>query len=182
MKKGKVKNEYILKGDFAEMHILGSKQGDKIILVDREDVDRLSQCKWMINKYKKSEKVNYYAVNKDGVLLHRFIMNATEGRKNVVDHINGNTLDNRKSNLQICSQRDNLRKAALKSTNKSGVTGVCWYKKTGKWMAHIKLNYKHITIGYYDTIEEALKARMDYEKKYYGKFAPSRNYNDKLAN
>ena len=59
----------------------------------------------------------------------------------------------------------------LKSNNTSGVTGVNWDKRYNKWEARIKKDYKQIHLGYFNDFEDAVKARKDAEKKYFGEFA-----------
>jgi hypothetical protein len=85
--------------------------------------------------------------------LHNFIMN--NYNKNLdVDHINGNVLDNRKSNLKIVSHALNMQNyTKLFSTNTSGYRGVNKYRN--KWQAEVVLNKKHYRFGIYNTPEEA---------------------------
>lgn len=166
----KIKNEYINKGEYTELNIIGSIHGDKTVFIDNDDIEKIKEYNWTINKYSKCKKVYYYAVAKGGILLHRYIMNANNGRKTTVDHINNNTLDNRKFNLQICTHEENLRKQKACINNEIGVKGVIWYpyRNINKWMAHIGVNHKRITLGYFNTIEEAIRARKLAEIKYFG--------------
>lgn len=103
---------------------------------------------------------------KQGLIeMHRFIMNFPKGK--YVDHINHNTLDNRKCNLRICNNADNIRNGKIRTNNKSGHTGVSLNKTKTKWEANIKVNYKSIYLGVYSNIEDAIKARKEAEKKYF---------------
>lgn len=88
--------------------------------------------------------------------MHRFIMDAPKGQQ--VDHINGNKLDNRKSNLRICSHSENLRNQRKPKDNKSGFKGVSWHKGAKRWCAEIRSNGKRHHLGYFDTAEDAAKA------------------------
>lgn len=82
-----------------------------------------------------------------------------------MDHINGNTSDDRWENLREVTNAENLRNRKQAKTNKSGVTGVCWYKRTNKWKAYIHhVKKKHL--GFYATIEEAIAVRKAAEKRY----------------
>jgi len=166
MRKRKILNEYIEKESFAELHIKGSIHGDKIILIDLEDLEKIKKYNWTINKFTRSKKIYYYAVTNKGLLLHRYVKGADDGRKTTVDHIDGNTLNNRKINLQICSNRKNLIKQDLCINSKTGVKGVCKFTKNNRYMAYITVNRKRIHLGYFDTIEEAKKAREEAEKLY----------------
>lgn len=79
------------------------------------------------------------------VRLHRLVVNAPEDK--VVDHLNGNRLDNRKINLRVCTQKDN-------ANNRKGIKGYCYDKSRQKWVVHYKSKY----YGRYNTQEEAIKA------------------------
>ena len=79
----------------------------KFAPVDDEDYERVSQYKWTAEKCSKSE--NYYARNRTiNTKMHRLIMGLGKS-KLVVDHLNHKTLDNRKENLRVCTQKENLR-------------------------------------------------------------------------
>lgn len=78
---------------------------------------------------------------------------------NQIDHKNGIRSDNRISNLRVVDTTTNNRNKKMRSTNTSGATGVCWHKTTNKWMARITINCKLKTIGYFDTIDEAIAVR-----------------------
>ena len=82
----------------------------------------------------------------------------------VVDHINGNSLDNRRLNLRIVKQQQNIRnRGGAQSNSKSGIRGVYWHKQRNKWASTIRHNGKNISLGLYDDIEEARKVRLKKE-------------------
>lgn len=110
-------------------------------------------------------------------LLHRFVMNCEKGIQ--VDHIKGNTLDMRKSELRICTSLENGQNKALSVRGTCGIKGVCWDKRTEKWIAHIRVNYYHKTLGYFDNIEDATECRRQAEIKYQGDF--SRDYREEIS-
>ena len=89
----------------------------------------------------------------------------------VVDHINHNGLDNRKCNLRICTNQENICNCEIPKNNKSGCKGVYWAKDKHKWTVQVTVNNKTIYIGRYDNLEEAIMARKEASKKYYGEFA-----------
>ncbi len=88
-----------------------------------------------------------------------------------IDHINGNKLDNRISNLRLANNAENSRNCKLSKNNSSGITGVVFHKTANKWLAQIMLNRKNHYLGLYDTIEAAAKARKKAETQYFGQFA-----------
>ena len=101
------------------------------------------------------------------ISMHRFIMNPMEDM--VVDHINGDKLDNRLENLRICKHRENDWNKGIISTNTSGVTGVV-LTPWNTWCARIEVNKKRIYLGTFKTFEEAVQARKEAEIKYFGEY------------
>lgn len=100
--------------------------------------------------------------------LHRVIV-GKECDGLCVDHIDGNGLNNRRSNLRIVSILDNSRNISNRSANaRSGVLGVTWHKGEKKWQSRIVVNRKLIYLGCFNTIEEAAIARARAEIRYWG--------------
>lgn len=85
---------------------------------------------------------------------------------NVIDHINGNGLDNRITNLRDVSYQENSKNMAKFCNNTSGVTGVCWCNTHEKWIARINVRGKKITLGYFENFDEAVEARKSAEVEY----------------
>lgn len=156
------KNKIIIHDNYAEIVLL-NKDGEECgrALIDLEDVDKVKDIKWYLSHgYAKNSNSN--------LLIHRLVMDCPDDK--VVDHINHNTLDNRKSNLRICTKYENSKNAQLSKNNTSGTTGVYWNKLKNKWQAGIKVNYKQIHLGYFDTKEEAVEARKQAEIDYFGEY------------
>ena len=84
----------------------------------------------------------------------------------VIDHINHNSMDNRIENLRDVSHHTNIKNASLRANNKSGVNGVHFNKKAGKWEAQIRDNYKIVCLGRFDCHDDAAKARKEADAKY----------------
>ena len=101
-------------------------------------------------------------------LLHRLAFLYIKGFMPVdeIDHINHIKDDNRWCNLRDVKHLDNQKNRSIFKNNKSGITGVSWCKKTEKWYASIQVNRKSLNLGYYDDLDEAIKAREDANKKY----------------
>ena len=136
-----------------------TKNGD-VILADAEDYEKLKMYSWCISK-------TGYAVANTGkqvVKMHRYILGLTNP-KEVVDHINNNKLDNRRANIRICTQAENARNRSPKR-DYSGIR----LTEAGTYNVRITKDRKEIHIGNYKTIEEAVQARKDAEKKYHGEF------------
>lgn len=99
------------------------------------------------------------------VELQRFLLDDPSGK--YVDHISGDTLDNRDSNLRVCSNADNLRNGGIRPNNTSGYKGVWWSERANRWNAEIKVNYKKITIGGFKDFADALGARVALETEHW---------------
>lgn len=144
---------------------LSGKNSDKFAIVDKEDYDKLSQYKWFLHP------TGYVRRNLKGggqILLHREIMNTPEDL--FTDHINGNRLDNRKTNLRICTARQNSYNKKSNYPNPLGVRGVS--QRYGKrFYVRIKTSQGHKYIGAYDNLIDAARAYDDAARKYHGEFA-----------
>lgn len=142
-----------------ELKINSKKYGEFIILLDDEDYDMVLEKSLVIgiqNPNKTCKYARYYTREngkKKSNLLHRLIVKCPDN--SVVDHINRNTLDNRKCNLRTVSQRDNCQN----NGNKHGQAGVGFHKASNKWRAYYHIGDKQISLGYYNTREEAINAR-----------------------
>ena len=91
------------------------------------------------------------------------------------DHINRNSMDNRKSNLRLATQSENMKNRKKFKNNMSGITGVYFHKNTSKWEARISNDFKVVYLGRFDNKDEAIKARLNAELEYYGEFAPQKH-------
>lgn len=158
------KNNVIEYEDYAEV-VLYDNKGEEVArtMIDLEYVDLVKKYKWHLNS-------NGYATGNKAGLLHRLIMNPPKDM--VIDHINHNKLDNRKSNLRICTHQENDWNKGPISTNTSGITGVI-KTQWGTWQSRIEVNGKKICLGSFPTLEEATEARRQAELEYYGEFAPN---------
>lgn len=133
------------------------------IIIDEEDSYLLEKHCFCIN--------NGYAVCRiDGKnkYLHRIIMEAKDGE--IIDHKNGNRLDNRKENLRHVTKQQNNMNRAIGKNNKTGIKGVKYLKDRKKYRAYIFFNKKEINLGCFNTLEEAKKVRIEAENKYFGEY------------
>jgi hypothetical protein len=98
---------------------------------------------------------------------HRIIM-AMLGKPVVeqIDHINQDKTDNRLANLREVTHRQNNLNQSLRKNNKTGFMGVIWDKDRQKWKAEIKVNYKRVYLGRFNSLDEAINARNAAEKQY----------------
>jgi len=129
---------------------ISSAQGRKFTLIDKEDFPRVSQYKWYLNK-------GYAEASIQGITtgLHRFLTNAPPGT--VVDHLNGNPLDNRKANLRVTSVQGNALNRKIRKDSSTGISGVT-ARSNGKYEAQLKMDGKTYYLGQYPNLEEAASA------------------------
>jgi len=135
--------------------------------VDECDLELLSGRHWIATVGQSGKPYATSGWGDDRRIMHRMIVNAPDGM--LVDHINGDTLDNRKENLRICTPSENIRNSKRRSTNTSGFKGVNF--QCGKWMARIMIHQKRYNLGLFDTPEEAHKAYCDKAKELHGEYA-----------
>jgi hypothetical protein len=168
--------------DYRELIIESRKYGRFTVLYDAEDEDLIAQKTWGVirNHSMASRRTNYnlyvytttqcvpeeWVINAtDGgrrrkrktLLLHRQILCAKKGE--VVDHINGNPLDNRRENLHITTLAGNAQNKIKQNNNKTGYIGVYFEEKTGRYYAQIWCDRKRRCIGTFDAKEEAAEMR-----------------------
>lgn len=132
-------------------------------LVDDEDFERVTAYNWGFDCF----GYGTCTLSTLNIRLHRFIMNAPKGL--VVDHINGDRLDNRKENLRLCSIKENIRNSKKHKDNTSGYRGVSTIGRL--WRAYIVVDRKQISLGCYKTREEAALAYNRGATLYHGEYA-----------
>jgi hypothetical protein len=101
--------------------------------------------------------------------LHRYLTKAPAG--SVVDHVNGDPLDNRRCNLRVCTSHQNHFNVPKPRHNTSGFKGVSWKRSRRPWHAHIQHHGKKIHIGCFATREGAAEAYNDRARILFGEFA-----------
>lgn len=138
------------------MRSILTKSGHSII-VDQEDYDVLVKVGgWYVDKRGYAITDKRISGKRTVIDMHRFIHPPKPGF--VVDHINQNKLDNRKSNLRDATKSVNALNSKIPTSNTSGVKGASWSKVAKKWRSAIWLNGRQIHLGYYKTVEEAGEA------------------------
>ncbi len=142
-------------------------------VVDDEDYAGVSRHKWGLNKggyvvrakyvsFKNGKKKNFT------VRLHVAVMNPATGM--VVDHKNHNRLDNRRTNLRICTPSQNAMNRINHKGNFSGVKGVSPVKN-GRFQSRITKDGKTISLDVFDTLTEAALVYKEKSKELFGDFA-----------
>lgn len=138
----------------------------KTLLMDKEDHAKLSRYSMSL----KSGKYPYASIRIRGKyrLLHRVIMKARKGK--LVDHINHDTLDNRKANLRLCTRSQNMWNRKRTFGN-SKYKGVYWSKIYQQWVTQVCLKNKRVYVERFETERAAARAYNEQATKYFGEFA-----------
>lgn len=140
------------------------------VLFDDEDILTLFNHRWHVAKRSRN---GMYAVARTssgrGVYMHQLILPAPQGK--MVDHINGNGLDNRKCNLRLCIKIENQRNQRPRFGKR--FKGVAFNARlmSKPWSAKIRVGYKNIHIGYFPTEIEAAIAYNSAAKEHFKEFA-----------
>lgn len=139
-------------------------------LVDDEEFEELSKYSWQVVKAPKATAL-FYAVrnNPNGkpfrIQMHNHIMKLEKGF--IVDHLNGNGLDNRKANFRICTEKENCYNKPSRGGS-SIYKGVYYQKSVNKWASQLKKDYKTYKLGYYENEIEAALAYDKLAREFYG--------------
>lgn len=139
-------------------------------LVDDADYEWLSAHKWCAS-YPNTYALRRLPRSEGGhiVWMHKVILGASRGIE--VDHIDGNPLNNQRSNLRLATHRENSFNTKRPTTNKSGFKGVYWHKAAGKWAACITIHDKAKHLGLFVDIDDAAKAYELAARANFGAFA-----------
>jgi hypothetical protein len=143
----------------------------KFALVDDDDFEWLNQWKWRLD-LKGGYAVRNVRMGKriPRIYMHKLILNPPKGL--FTDHINHDKLDNRRSNLRMCTTSQNganrLKQTKVSSSKFKGVT---WHKRDGVWQVMLRKNGRAIFIGYFGNEEEAAMKYNEFAIKEFGEFA-----------
>jgi hypothetical protein len=148
------------------------KIGIMNVLIDDEDYQIYQQYKWHLHKGINTFYLRGYVPlkRKEGLkYFHRLILNPTD--KMEVDHINGNGLDNRRSNLRICTKSQNNANRKTVQSKTSGFKGVHFESCTQKWRAEIVCNNIRYRLGRFANKMEAVNAYKQKAVELFGEYA-----------
>ena len=143
-----------------------------VALVDDSDFKMLSRYSWCILQQKHTSYAVAGIKRNDKwtmIRMHRLLMNEPKGLQ--VDHIDGNGLNNQRSNIRLCTNTQNLYNKKVHKNCKSGFKGVRWHDEAKKWQTRVTIDGKQKSIGYFFCLVKAAKVYDNAAREYYGKFA-----------
>jgi hypothetical protein len=164
-----MKNDYEVRGDKAVIFV---RRNERVLefIIDAEDLEKTKKFPYRWSVKSATKEGRFYVSTSDTengihhIYLHRFVIGAPKG--SIVDHINNNTLDNRKNNLRIVTKSENgQNRKGVSKINTSGIRGVGWNKFAGKWSAYCSENGKKKHLGYFEKVEDAEKTAIEWRKK-----------------
>lgn len=152
---------------YMELPIQSRIHGSVVCLIDDEDAPLVNQYRWYVTKQGYVTTVLVTSgKGRQGIKLHRLLMNAPKGV--MVDHINRNKLDNRRSNLRLCVRAQNQ----ANRENNPNTDGVSWDKRGNQWVVHVGNGAKRESYkGSFDDKNAALNCYNHYALEKYGEFA-----------
>lgn len=160
-------NTYDLSGDYG----IGYTRKGEEFYFDKEDYDLIKDYHWNVHRgYITCHRWNPQTQSHNHIKMHRLIMGLkdnTDYSKCQIDHINHNKVDNRKENLRVVS---NVQNSWNKSVWREDGSKIGVRLERSKWLASITVNGNMIRLGKYNNYNDAVKARIDAEKKYYGEY------------
>jgi hypothetical protein len=162
------KNNIVVVGDLALIELTKGHTA----VIDADDVNAIRDYKWRSSKGKGTNYACSGLRLDDGrvktLFLHRLLMKPSKGF--VVDHINGDGLDNRRSNLRVATVAQNNLNSRVRSDSTTGIKGAYYDKRKGSYYSHIKRGDKRIYLGTFSTAEEAADAYAKASRELHGEF------------
>lgn len=135
-------------------------------IIDAADADWVNQWKWYLSD---TGYVKRRTPRRDGrqrnVPLHRELLGLVSGDGKVVDHIDHNRLNCRRSNLRVVTSAQNNQNKLSKRGSASQYRGVTWHKAAGKWMAQVMVGRRYTYLGLFTEEAEAARASSDARKR-----------------
>ena len=149
----KYKNKYVINNNKCHFTLMDKEGKIHNVLIDIDDLEKVKKHQWKLTQqgYVRNNKVGF---------LHRYILNVTD-EDVTVDHIYHNKLDNRKSQLRLCSQKENNYNKKRKG----------YIKENNKFVVRMDVEGKTKRFGKYENENDAIKKRELLEKEYFGEYA-----------
>lgn len=165
-------NTYDLSGDYG----IGYTRKGEEFYFDKKNYDLIKDYHWELHRgYVSCHRWNIETKSDNQIKMHRLIMGLKDNQDYSgcqIDHINHNKVDNRKENLRVVN---NVQNSWNKSVWREDGSKVGVRLERSKWLASITVDGKMIRLGKYDNYDDAVKARVNAEKKYWGEYRAIEN-------
>jgi hypothetical protein len=167
--KTKYETKYVEK----ENYYIGITRNGTTFLFDKDDFEQISVRKWhnsrkyIVTTEKRVGPKWGYAQ----MLLSRYLMKLDSSDPKIVDHINGDTFDNRRQNLRVCTKKENIHNSITAHMKNGGVKGVYFCRQREVWYATIRADGNRIFLGTHKTKSDAITARKIAEEQYRGEYS-----------
>lgn len=171
-------NDYEIKGDLVYFNLYNQKN-EKIgqFFIDLDDIEKVKYKKWRLSA---GHVITGQPAKKQQKELSHVILSIDKLEKGiVVDHIDGNSLNNTKVNLRICTQGENTLNKSFVSNNTSGFIGVSYRKDRNRYDPEIRRNGIRCHLGYTVTLEDAVYKRYYAEQLLFDEYANQAEQNKK---
>lgn len=147
--------------------------GTRFALVDASDLETLSGYVWYVHKGARTCYARGYlrgaGKSRGLIYMHRLLMSAERGQE--IDHVNGDGMDNRRSNLRFCTRRENNANRHAVQSKSSPYKGVHFEAWSGKWRAEIMSHGRRYKLGRFTDVKEAKRAYNAKARELFGEFA-----------
>ena len=155
---GESKGAYVSNEDNANICKIALPEISEFCVVDVADQVLVAPFKWRILKGRNTTYVRTWIPGMGDMLMHHYLLGGIPPNGFVVDHINGDGLDNRRANLQIISNADNIRRSSKRTA------GVYYLKRLKRkpWRAEVTVDSVKYHLGYFKTQEDAIAARNSF--------------------
>ena len=158
------------KYDIFETYVQGYfNNNDQCFFADYNDYNLIKDLCWCLDG---RGYVGARTESGDYIKMHRLIMNISDPSV-IVDHIDGNPLNNCRSNLRLVNYSQNHMNRRVGDNNTSGIVGVNWHSARHQWRAYISIDHHTIHLGWFANKEDAIRARQEGERRYFGEYSYS---------
>lgn len=176
-KNSKIPNNYVVDGDITKIELRRRNKESLWAIIDTEDLQKILDYPYSWHSEYDLHTHTYYAkctrqhIKPSTYSMHLFILGNPDTTNKKIDHINHDTLDNRKCNLRLVENSHNSKnRSSCNSNNKSGARNVALLK-SGKYRVQLFVNGENINFGEYDDLEYAKELAKSKREEYYGEFA-----------
>ena len=170
-KEDKNPDVYVKHDGYAEIRVHDLNNEYRIsAFIDIDDIEKCKEKKWQLRKSKTSQYVSTCIAHR-GVPLHNYLMGPLPDGYDEWDHIDRDTMNNRRGNLRPARRADNVCNVEPYKNKSSKYKGVSWFKQLGKWRADIRKEGKLTYLGSFNNEEDAAIAYNDAAERVHGEFA-----------